>query len=123
MHLRIELSRRVQVVVISSQATIASDQRNQKKERNKNTYAALNCLACSGVSIPSVVHTSIPMLLTSRTIWRIRSNPLFLPARSRQAAPIQKRVLPFSLARRAASRTGSMSSNLEAFVGVEYRED
>lgn len=63
------------------------------------------------------------MPLTSRTIWRIRSNPLFLPARSRQAAPIQKRVLPFSLARRAASRTGSISSNLDAFVGVEYRED
>jgi hypothetical protein len=36
---------------------------------------------------------------------------------------MQNRVLPFSLAWRAASRTGSTSSNFEAFVGVEYRDD
>lgn len=36
---------------------------------------------------------------------------------------MQNLVLPFSLALRAASKTGSMSSNFEAWVGVEYRED
>jgi len=88
-----------------------------------DAYASFNCCACSGVSIPNVVHTSISIFLTSRTILRILSNPLFLPERSRQAAPMQNRVLPFSLALRAASRTGSISSNLDAFVGVEYRDD
>src|SRR5260221_8646693 len=88
-----------------------------------DAYASFNCRACSGVSIPNVVHTSIPIFLTSRTILRILSNPLFLPARSRQAAPMQNRVLPFSLALQAASKTGSISSNLDAFVGVEYRDD
>ena len=42
---------------------------------------------------------------------------------SLHAAPMQNLVLPFSLALSAASRTGSMSSNFEALVGVEYRED
>jgi len=36
---------------------------------------------------------------------------------------MQNLVLPFFLAVRAASKTGSMSSNLEALVGVEYRDD
>lgn len=36
---------------------------------------------------------------------------------------MQNLVLPFSLAFRAASSTGSMSSNFEALVGVEYRDD
>jgi hypothetical protein len=36
---------------------------------------------------------------------------------------MQNLVLPFSLAFRAACRTGSISSNLDAFVGVEYRDD
>lgn len=36
---------------------------------------------------------------------------------------MQNLVLPFSLAFRAASKTGSMSSNFEALVGVEYRDD
>lgn len=53
----------------------------------------------------------------------ILSNPLLRPAKSLQAAPMQNRVLPFSFALRAASRTGSMSTSLEAFVGVEYRDD
>jgi hypothetical protein len=61
---------------------------------------------------------SIPILLTSVTIVRIFSNPDFLPARSLHAAPIQNRVEPFAFASRAASRTGSMSTNLDALVGV-----
>jgi hypothetical protein len=36
---------------------------------------------------------------------------------------MQNRVLPFSFAFRAASRTGSSSSRREAVVGVEYRAD
>jgi len=36
---------------------------------------------------------------------------------------MQKRVLPFSFAFRAASRTGSISSSFEAFVDVEYFDD
>lgn len=36
---------------------------------------------------------------------------------------MQKRVLPFSFAFRAASSTGSSSTKREAFVGVEYRDD
>lgn len=87
------------------------------------TYASLSCLACSGDNMPSVVQTSIPIPRTSRTMVRILSNPRFLPARSLHAAPMQNLVLPFSLAFRAASKTGSMSSNFEALVGVEYRDD
>jgi hypothetical protein len=36
---------------------------------------------------------------------------------------MQKRVLPFAFAFRAASSTGSSSTRREAFVGVEYRDD
>jgi hypothetical protein len=36
---------------------------------------------------------------------------------------MQKRVLPFAFAFRAASNTGSSSTKREAFVGVEYRDD
>jgi hypothetical protein len=36
---------------------------------------------------------------------------------------MQNLVLPFSLAFRAASMTGSISSKREAFVGVEYLDD
>jgi len=63
-----------------------------------DAYASFKRLACSGDNIPSVVHTSIPIPLTSRTMVKIRSNPRFRPARSLQAAPIQNLVLPFSLA-------------------------
>ena len=83
------------------------------------TYASLSCLACSGDNIPNVVHTSMPIDRTSRTIVKIFSNPRFRPARSRQAAPMQNRVLPFAFAFRAASSTGSMSTSFDAFVGVE----
>lgn len=73
--------------------------------------------------MPSVVQTSIPMPRTSRTIVRMRSKPLLRPARSLHAAPMQKRVLPFSLACRAAARTGSMSTSFDAFVDVLCLED
>ena len=82
-------------------------------------YASLSCLACSGVNIPRVVHTSMPIPRISRTMVRMRSNPRFRPERSRHAAPMQNRVLPFSLALRAASKTGSISTRREALVGVE----
>jgi hypothetical protein len=36
---------------------------------------------------------------------------------------MQKRVLPFALAWRAAARTGSMSTSLDALVSVVYRDD
>ena len=36
---------------------------------------------------------------------------------------MQNRVLPFSLAFRAASRTGSSSTRRDAFVEVEWRDD
>ena len=73
--------------------------------------------------MPRVVQTSMPIPLTSLTIVKILSNPRFLPARSHQAAPMQNLVLPFALAFRSASRTGSMSTKRDAFVGVEYLED
>ena len=60
----------------------------------------------------------MPIPLTSVTIFKIFSKPDFLPAKSLHAAPIQNRVDPFALASLAASKTGSMSINLEAFVGV-----
>jgi hypothetical protein len=63
------------------------------------------------------------ILRISRTISRIRSKPRFRPARSLHAAPIQKRVLPFDFALRAASNTGSISSRREAFVAVVYLDD
>ena len=63
------------------------------------------------------------ILRISRTISRIRSKPRFRPARSLHAAPIQKRVLPFAFALRAASNTGSISSRREAFVSVVYLDD
>ena len=65
----------------------------------------------------------MPMPLTSLTIVKIFSNPLFLPARSLHAAPMQNRVEPLALALRAASSTGSMSTRRDAFVGVLYEED
>ena len=70
----------------------------QRSMMRRFPYASFKRLACSGVNIPSVVHTSIPIPLTSRTMVRIRSNPRFRPAISLQAAPIQNLVLPFSLA-------------------------
>lgn len=65
----------------------------------------------------------MPIPRTSLTISKIFLNPVLRPARSRQAAPIQNLVLPFSLALRAAWRTGSSSTRRDGFVGVEYRED
>ena len=73
--------------------------------------------------MPSVVHTSMSILRISRTISRIRSKPRFLPARSLHAAPMQKRVLPFSFALRATSNTGSTSRRREALVSVVYLDD
>ena len=73
--------------------------------------------------MPSVVHTSMSILRISRTISRIRSKPRFLPAKSLHAAPMQKRVLPFSFALRAASSTGSTSRRREALVAVVYLDD
>ena len=61
---------------------------------------------------------SIPIPLTSLTILKILSNPLSLPSNPLQAAPIQNRVDPFSLACRAAWMTGSSLTRGVAFVGV-----
>ena len=65
----------------------------------------------------------MPMPRISRTMVRIRSKPRFRPERSRHAAPMQKRVLPFSFAFRASASTGSTSTSGDALVAVEYRED
>ncbi len=73
--------------------------------------------------MPSVVQTSMSILRISWTISRIRSKPRFLPAKSLHAAPMQKRVLPFSFALRAASSTGSISRRREALVAVVYLDD
>ena len=73
--------------------------------------------------MPSVVHTSMSILRISRTISRMRSKPRFLPDKSRHAAPMQKRVLPFAFALRAASNTGSISRRREALVAVVYLDD
>ncbi len=62
--------------------------------------------AWSAVSIPSVVHTSMPNAATSATILSTASNAA-PSCTSRQAAPMQKRVDPFSRAMRAASSTAS----------------
>jgi hypothetical protein len=61
---------------------------------------------------------SIPIPLTSVTIFRIFSKPDLRPAKSLHAAPMQNRVEPLALASRAAFRTGSMSTSLEALVSV-----
>jgi len=108
-------------VIISRQS--ASLYQQKTIEKQGETHASFNWRACSGESIPRVVQTSMPIPRTSRTIFRILSKPLFRPARSLHAAPMQNRVLPFSLAFRAASRTGSTSRRREAEVGVEYRAD
>ena len=100
-----------------------SERKEKKQAKKIIDYASLSRRACSGESIPRVVQTSMPIPRTSRTMSRILSKPRFRPARSLQAAPIQKRVLPFSFAFLAASRTGSSSTSLEAVVGVEYFDD
>jgi hypothetical protein len=122
-YLWIEFSRRVEVVIIGSQSTAKESSICTVVQGKNATYASFNCRACSGESMPKVVQTSIPIPRTSRTISKILSNPLFLPARSLHAAPMQKRVLPLSFAFRAASSTDSSSTKREAFVGVEYRDD
>ena len=53
----------------------------------------------------------------------MRSKPRFLPDKSLHAAPMQKRVLPFSFALRAATNTGSISRRREALVAVVYLDD
>jgi hypothetical protein len=63
------------------------------------------------------------MPLTSVTIFKIFSKPDLRPAKSRQAAPMQKRVEPLAFASRAAFNTGSISTRREALVSVLYRED
>jgi hypothetical protein len=59
----------------------------------------------------------MPIPLTSLTIFKILSNPFFLPSKPLHAAPIQNLVEPFSLALRAASMTGSIWTSGVAFVG------
>ena len=116
-HAGIKLAGSVKVMVIRRQSSeyLVSFQ----DQATPNTHASLSCLACSGESMPSVVQTSIPILLTSLTISRILSKPRLRPAKSLQAAPMQNLVLPFALAWRAASMTGSKDTSLEATVGVE----
>lgn len=120
MHLGVEFARCVQIVVVGSKP--AKDRTSALEgtmSTPMDTYASLSCLACSGLSIPSVVQTSMSILRTSVTISRIRWNPRLRPAKSRHAAPMQNRVLPFALALRAASMTGSTCRSGEAVVGVE----
>jgi hypothetical protein len=85
-------------MVIGGEATGKHESTASPRDKSVDAYASFKRLACSGSNIPSVVHTSIPIPLTSRTMVKIRSNPRFRPARSLQAAPIQNLVLPFSLA-------------------------
>ena len=85
-------------MVIGCKTTGSHESATIITRRFASTYASFKRLACSGLNIPSVVHTSMPIPLTSRTIVKMRSNPRFRPARSLQAAPMQNLVLPFSLA-------------------------
>jgi hypothetical protein len=116
-HAGVKLAGSVEVMVICRQPS--NDSMSLEWNAPLNTHASLSCFACSGESIPSVVQTSIPIPLTSLTISRILSKPRLRPAKSLQAAPIQNLVLPFSLAWRAASMTGSKETSLDATVGVE----
>ena len=69
---------------------------------------------------PNVVQTSIPSSDTSFTISKTSSN-LFVPERTPfQAAPIQKRVDPFSLATLALSRMSHLGINLSASTPLLY---
>ena len=125
-HGRVELSRSVQIMIVRGQTSDRDDDVSVFSVMLyswKPAYASFSCRACSGLNMPRVVQTSMPIPRTSRTIVRIFSKPRFRPARSRQAAPMQNRVLPFSFALRAASSTGSISTRREAFVAVVYRED
>ncbi len=69
--------------------------------------------------MPSVTQASRPISLTPRTICSTRSNagPSFT---SRHAAPMQNRVDPCSLARRAAASTSSTSSIFSAPTSVAW---
>ena len=80
--------------------------------------------ACSAVSIPSVVHTSMPSAATSSTILMTASNA-GPSCTSLHAAPIQKRVDPFSRAVRAAVKTacGSINASRATQSHTERSED
>lgn len=60
----------------------------------------------------------MPIPLTSLTIDKILSNPLSLPSKPLQAAPIQNLVDPLALAFLASSMTGSSFTKGVALVGV-----
>lgn len=82
----------------------------------------MSCTACSSVSRPSVQHTSMSMALTSRTMVSTCLNAFFLPT-SRQAEPMQKRVLPAALARLAISITSSTFLVGSGFTNVLWCAD
>ena len=67
--------------------------------------------------MPRVTQASIPSARTPRTIDSTRSNCSPRLA-SRQAAPMQKRVAPASLALRAATSTSSTGKSASALVPV-----
>src|SRR5438093_1054989 len=68
--------------------------------------------------MPRVQQASRSSALTPRIIASTRSN-WALSRTSRQAAPMQKRVAPPALARRAAARTSSTSINPRGRTGPE----
>jgi hypothetical protein len=111
----VKLPRSIEIMVVCAQPSILeSDCLFRRKHSQGSTdYHQLDLWNPLDGDSPS-----IPIPLTSVTIFKIFSKPDFLPAKSLHAAPIQNRVEPFALASRAASNTGSISINLEAFVGV-----
>ena len=76
-----------------------------KARRSSRAQAGARAVgrACSGVSMPSVVQTSMSMARIWATIARTRAHcPAPTCEGPRHAAPMQKRVLPAALARLAA---------------------
>lgn len=118
---------RVEVVVVRGETLRGSDNvvmselivENSSPVNQLELTASLSSLACSGVSIPSVVQTSMSrariFLTASSTLCHC---PLPTCDGPLQAAPMQKRVEPASLARTAASYTSSRSMSFSALVPV-----
>lgn len=87
------------------------------------TPASLRISASSGPSSPRVTQTSMPSLETSRMVSTTWSN-LLVPLRTpRQAAPMQKRVEPVSLAICARFRISSFSMRRSTWSPELWRDD
>lgn len=113
----VELARCVQVVVVGAQSGFLEPTRLVGREHAEGRAH------CCQKNVSRQHSPSMPIPRTSLTIVRIFSKPDLRPARSRHAAPMQKRVEPLALALRAASSTGSIWTRRLAVVGVLYDDD